>query len=150
MDGPKGTERCAEIKTSFARDPRSLGPNGISSDLCLCGRSGVIVLAAIGVLHLYSLRKQPKKSISLQPMISATIDLSKFQVQSGASEWLHQANQKAGWASESSGGCSGNCASVRKFGGTTRTVMKSGFRLAQESASRFVSKNRSITTAFRS
>jgi hypothetical protein len=46
--------------------------------------------------------------------------------------------------------CSGNCASVREFGGTTRTVMKSGFRLAQESASRFVSKNRSITTAFRS
>jgi len=46
--------------------------------------------------------------------------------------------------------CSGNCASVREFGGTTRTVMKSGFRLAQESASRFVSKNRSITIAFRS
>ena len=46
--------------------------------------------------------------------------------------------------------CSGNCASVREFDETTRTVMKSGFRLTQKSASRFVSKNRSITIAFRS
>jgi hypothetical protein len=62
----------------------------------------------------------------------------------------HWSAQRQQWASESSGGCSGNCASVREFGGATRTVMKCGFRLAQESASRFVSKNRSITIAFRS
>ena len=38
-DSQGSTENnAAEIKISSARDPPSLGPNGISSDLCLCGR----------------------------------------------------------------------------------------------------------------